>query len=101
MSNAEQNQQNQKGAPQDTAQMPSSGNSPSPTGSTEGTDESSRSPEGGDPESKGSSSGAATQTAPESGESTASNVYKNDTGDPGRTPGSAEGVEDFQKTGNE
>ena len=24
-----------------------------------------------------------------------------ETGDPGRTPGSAEGVEDFQKTGNE
>jgi len=63
-----QNQQNQKGAPQDTAEMPSSGNSPSPSGSSE---------------------------------STASNQYKNDTGDPGRTPGSAEGVEDFQETGNE
>lgn len=32
---------------------------------------------------------------------TASDAYKNETGDPGRTPGSAEGVEDFEKTGNE
>ena len=38
-----------------------------------------------------SSSGTATRRATETGK----------TGDPGRTPGSAEGVEDFEKTGNE
>lgn len=46
------------------------------------------------------SSGAAKQS-PGEGETPASDVYKNETGDPGRTPGSAEGVENFQKTGNE
>jgi hypothetical protein len=43
--------------------------------------------------------GTATQRADE--KSTASDAYKNETGDPGRTPGSAEGVENFEKTGNE
>jgi hypothetical protein len=46
-------------------------------------------------------SGAATKPAPGEGETPASDVYKNETGDPGRTPGKAEGVEDFQKEGNE
>jgi len=40
---------------------------------------------------KGSSSVAAAKKAPDSSQ----------TGDPGRTPGSAEGVEDFEKTGNQ
>ena len=46
-------------------------------------------------------SGAAVKRAPGEGETPASDVYKNETGDPGRTPGKAEGVEDFQKKGNE
>jgi hypothetical protein len=46
-------------------------------------------------------SGTATKRAPGEGETPASDVYKNETGDPGRTPGKAEGVEDFQKKGNE
>ena len=37
----------------------------------------------------------------DSDESTASGAYKNDTGDPGRTPGSAEGVEDAEDNGNQ
>ena len=54
-------------------------------------------------ESSGSQqgSGAAAKRAPGEGETPASDVYKNETGDPGRTPGKAEGVEDFQKKGNE
>lgn len=48
-----------------------------------------------------STASAAERKRSTSGESTASNAYKNETGDPGRTPGSAEGVEDFQETGNE
>lgn len=51
--------------------------------------------------SGGQSAGAATQRKPGEGESPAADAYKNETGDPGRTPGAAEGVEDFQKTGNE
>ena len=50
---------------------------------------------------QGSKSGAATERAQEKGSTPASGAYKNETGDPGRTPGSAEGVEDFEKTGNE
>ncbi len=45
--------------------------------------------------------GTAAKRAPGLGDSPASDAYKNETGDPGRTPGAAEGVEDFQKTGNE
>ncbi|MEJ7848893.1 MAG: hypothetical protein WKF92_12490 [Pyrinomonadaceae bacterium] len=37
----------------------------------------------------------------ESDQSTASGAYKDDTGDPGRTPGKAEGVEDPEEDGNE
>ena len=47
------------------------------------------------------STGGKTQSARAGGDSTASGAYKNETGDPGRTPGSAEGVENFEKTGNE
>ena len=34
-------------------------------------------------------------------QSTADGAYKDDTGDPGRTPGKAEGVEDPEEDGNE
>jgi len=81
------NTQNQKGAPQETANMPSSGNSPTNTGATSGTDEST-SGRGNDVERSGGTGGTATQRLPE-------------TGDPGRTPGKAEGVEDPEKQGNE
>ena len=47
------------------------------------------------------SGGAGAQRQRESEESTAAGAYKNETGDPGRTPGSAEGVENFEETGNE
>jgi hypothetical protein len=50
---------------------------------------------------QGSHSGAATERAQEKDATPASGAYKNETGDPGRTPGSAEGVENFGKTGNE
>lgn len=47
-----------------------------------------------------SKEGTAAKRAPDN-ESTASGAYKNETGDPGRTPGTAEGVENFEETGNE
>jgi hypothetical protein len=50
---------------------------------------------------QGSQSGAATGQAHDKGNTPASGAYKNETGDPGRTPGSAEGVENFEKSGNE
>ena len=80
-----QNEQHQKGAPQDTADMPSSRNSPSLSGAEQGTDEISEG--SGDTESMGAAASGPRGV--------------NMAGDPGRTPGSAEGVEDFQETGNE
>lgn len=49
----------------------------------------------------GISAGVAAAKDPNSQQSTASGAYKNDTGDPGRTPGKAEGVEDPEEDGNE
>jgi hypothetical protein len=83
-----QNDQHQKGAPQDTAEMPSSGNSPAMTGAKRGSDEAGTGT--GDVE-RSSTTGAAA-TSPRG---------VNMAGDPGRTPGSAEGVEDFEETGNQ
>ena len=80
------NNPSQQGAPQQTANMPSSGNSPTKTGATSGTDEAA-SGRGNDVERSGVG-GTATQRSPE-------------TGDPGRTPGKAEGVENPEKEGNE
>lgn len=50
---------------------------------------------------QGTQSGAAAERAQDKGETPAAGAYKNETGDPGRTPGAAEGVENFEKTGNE
>jgi len=80
------NKQNQQGAPQQTANMPSSRNSPTNTGATSGTDEAA-SGRANDVERSGVG-GTATQRSPE-------------TRDPGRTPGKAEGVENPEKQGNE
>ena len=82
----EANRLNQQGAPQQTSDMPSSGNSPTNTGATSGTDEAA-SGRGNDVERSGVG-GTATQRSPE-------------TGEPGRTPGKAEGVENPEKQGNE
>ena len=80
-----QNEQHQKGAPQDTADMPSSRNSPAMTGAERGSEE----------------AGSDTGDVERSGAAASSPRGVNMAGDPGRTPGSAEGVEDFQETGNE
>ena len=80
-----QNEQHQKGAPQDTADMPSSRNSPAMTDAERGSEE----------------AGTDTGDVERSGAAAASPRGVNMAGDPGRTPGSAEGVEDFEKTGNE
>jgi hypothetical protein len=90
------NTQNQKGAPQQTADTPSSGNSPTNTGSQSGTDE--RTNQESDVERSGGSGGTATRRSPQtSGYGGAEPA----TGDPGRTPGKAEGVENPEKQGNE
>ena len=47
---------------------------------------------------EGQSGGTGTQR---SKDEKSSSDLTNKAGDPGRTPGSAEGVEDFEKTGNE
>jgi len=78
------NKQTQPGAPQDTQEMPSSGNSPANRQSIESSGSSS------DVERSGIS-GAAAQRS----------VDTSVTGDPGRTPGKAEGVENPEETGNE
>jgi hypothetical protein len=74
---------NQQGAPQNTQDMPSSGNSPNqPAGTDEGMNKNS------DVERSGGTGGTATQRSPQ-------------TGDPGRTPGKAEGVENPENQGNQ
>jgi hypothetical protein len=78
------NRSTQQGAPQDTQDMPSSGNSPQQTGATRGTDESSGGTQ--DVERSGMA-GTGTRQAP-------------DTGDPGRTPGKAEGAENTERQDN-
>jgi hypothetical protein len=87
------NKPGQKGAPQDTQNMPSSGNSPDVTGATTGTDEGET---GGRDVERSGGGGAATGTQRASDQ-----TGTNATGDPGRTPGKAEGVEDPGKRGNE
>jgi hypothetical protein len=81
------NDPSQPGAPQQTANMPSSGNSPGTTGTDPGTDQEG-SGRSNDVERSTAAGGTATQRSP-------------DTGDPGRTPGKAEGVENPEKQGNE
>ena len=92
MANQTKNDPNQKsqqqGAPQNTREIPSAGNSPSTTGSPTGTDEGMN--KGSDVERSGG--GTATQRAPQQGGMT---------DDPGRTPGKAEGVENPHKQGNQ
>jgi hypothetical protein len=85
--NNEANNPSQQGSPQQTANTPSSGNSPTNTGATSGTDEGT-SGRTNDIEGSAGTGGTATQRSPE-------------TGDPGRTPGKAEGVENPEKQGNE
>jgi hypothetical protein len=91
--NKDPNTQNQHGAPQQTANTPSSGNSPTTSGATTGTDEG-MSGRTNDVERSPGNAGTATGRAYEQGETES-------TGDPGRTPGKAEGVEQPDKTGNE
>lgn len=79
-----------QGAPQDTQNMPSSGNSPTNTGATSGTFEGTR---GSDVERSG---GAGTAT----GAQRTPDVERT-TDEPGRTPGKAEGVEDSESRGNQ
>jgi hypothetical protein len=81
--NKETNAQSQKGAPQETQDMPSSRNSPPSAGVT------------GDVEREGGT-GTATGT-----QRTSERGAHASTGDPGRTPGKAEGVADPKKEGNE
>jgi hypothetical protein len=81
------NKPSQQGAPQDTHDMPSSGNTRETTGSNRGTDETTR--ESQDVERSGMA-GAGTKRAADAS-----------TGDPGRTPGKAEGVENPEDEGNE
>jgi hypothetical protein len=91
--NKDPNTQNQQGAPQQTTNMPSTGNSPTNTGATGGTDEGTRG-RTSDVEGKGGTAGTAAGRAYDQGETES-------TGDPGRTPGKAEGVDQPDKTGNE
>ena len=81
------NKPGQQGAPQQTQDMPSSGNSREVLGSTRGTDESSG---GSQDVERSGMSGTGTQRAATSA-----------SGDPGRTPGKAEGVENPEDDGNE
>jgi hypothetical protein len=82
------NKPSQQGAPQETQDMPSSGNSREATGATRGTDDSSG---GSSDVERSGMSGTGTQRAADT----------NTSGDPGRTPGKAEGVEDPEAEGNE
>lgn len=82
------NKATQQGAPQQTQEMPSSGNSPDRASSSRETDETQGRSQ--DVERSGISGAAAQRSA-----DTAV------TGDPGRTPGKAEGVENPEETGNE
>lgn len=82
------NNPSQQGAPQETQDMPSSGNSREVSGATRGTDESSG---GSQDVERSGMSGTATERAAD----------KSATGDPGRTPGKAEGVENPEDGGNE
>jgi hypothetical protein len=92
--NKEANKQGQQGAPQRTHNMPSSGNSPDQTGATRGTDETM----GGNRDiERGGGTGTGTQRAAEPGNFGGSNP----SGDPGKTPGKAEGVQEPGKTGNQ
>jgi hypothetical protein len=75
------NKPSQQGAPQQTQDMPSSGNSRSNDDSLGGSQDVERS----------GMSGAGTQRAADT----------NTSGDPGRTPGKAEGVEEPEDKGNE
>lgn len=90
MPNTQNNPNNptQRGAPQDTQDMPSSGNSPQQTAPTRGTDETT----GGNRDVERSEvAGAGTQRAQDTGT----------TGNPGRTPGKAEGIENAGTEGNQ
>jgi hypothetical protein len=81
----------QQGAPQNTQDMPSSGNSPKQSGGTdEGVNRNSdvERPGGGTP----------TRTSPQTGGYGGAGET---TGDPGRTPGKAEGVEEPEDNGNQ
>ncbi|HYJ90933.1 MAG TPA: hypothetical protein VEV84_06480 [Pyrinomonadaceae bacterium] len=85
-----QNQPNkptQQGAPQEQQDMPSSGNSPQQTGASRGTDETTG---GSQDVERSGMSGTGTKRAADTS-----------TGDPGRTPGKAEGVESPEDAGNE
>jgi len=73
------NKATQQGAPQETQEMPSSDNSPD------------RASSGSQDVEPSGTSGAAAQRSADTAV----------TGDPGRTPGKAEGVEDPEETGNE
>ena len=81
------NNPSQQGAPQRTQDMPSSGNSRGVSGATRGTDESAG---GSQDVERSGMSGTGTQRAADT-----------TTGDPGRTPGKAEGVESPEDEGNE
>ena len=95
--NDPQQRNSQQGAPQQTADTPSSGNSPTNTGAMAGTDEGSGSRPNRDVERSGGG-GTATQMSPQTGGYGGAGAT---TGDPGRTPGKAEGVEHPEKKGNE
>ena len=81
------NNPSQQGAPQETQDMPSSGNSREVSGASRGTDESNGRSQ--DVERSGMS-GTATERA----------AATSTTGDPDRTPGKAEGVENPEDEGN-
>lgn len=81
------NKPSQQGAPQDTQNMPSSGNTRETMDSSRETDEGAGRSQ--DVERSGMS-GAGTQRAADAS-----------TGDPGRTPGKAEGVEEPEDEGNQ
>jgi len=88
---------NQQGAPQDTATTASSGNSPTNTGATTGTDEGMSGNPNQDVERSGAG-GTATRMSPQT---SGYGGAEQGTGDPGRTPGKSEGVEDPERRGNE
>jgi len=82
----------QQGAPQETHETPSSGNSPDRTA---GTDERIGNT---DVEPTGGAGGTATRMSPQTGGYGGAGAT---TGDPGRTPGKAEGVENPEENGNQ
>jgi hypothetical protein len=94
MANQQTNDPNQRshqqGAPQNTQETPSSGNSPDRAA---GTDE-----RIGGSDVEGSTSGTATRMSPQTGGYGGAGAT---TGDPGRTPGKAEGVENPEDNGNQ